>query len=848
MGPPIHPHSLPCVESMPADVGLRHSPVRPFQRVSLSLLLAIGNAGCGGRTIPTSGATLVGAQLEGRPRAFEGLDVSAFDLLDVLEPSEAVGQYFPGRNPEAWEAHDGSLSVEGELLKLVESGPDPQFVMRAPANSHEVCQVEVEMSSRTAGELEMFWTGRDGNFSPARRLAVPMRKDPEGSSTAVFKMDQPEPIGRLRFDPPGGQSTGLRRVVLKGCRLRPSESWLPLTRQPRLVSIHGDARSSLVIPPGLRHSWLMAPPPGTIVTLSVASSSPQDPAAVVVRSRSLDGRRTYFETVLETTPGTWRDYRLALELPPAAGRVALSFEMAGGKGIGYLANPVLSGPQSKPTRPDIVLISLDTSAAHHFSLYGYPRKTSPHLDAHAQRGLLFSNAFSAAAYTLPSHASMLSGLSPLQTHAMRAPVPSEVPLVAQLLSKGGYETIAVTGGPMMSADWGFSKGFDRFADRLTTSLRRQTDEVLDALSHAGSAPVFVFLHSYAVHSPYRRTGAFSSPECGRIGDRLAIVEASSDTGSPSYRIWWLPPGSSTSPIRGCVADLYDEGIQAADAELGRLLTVIAKRTRPTAVIFTSDHGEMLGEGGRFLHGWDSEQVARVPLAIWGPGVRPGVTSAMACGYDVAPTLLGFAGIAKPASMRGVDLLDRSRPETRSCLSFALFPRPTLTLWKEGVRTALPLIAPRPVGDARTSDSALLEREVDDAFRGRQLLLHAGTRSLHVSVTMTPGFMVCLTPECDGLGPGGRQGDFNLGPGMRSSLGLLAGWTGRMNLVIGGHPVLIDLGQPQDRGFSLDGKTVMLGKGQESNPVAVRLVWPGMQAARGPSSVMTEQVKALGYIR
>lgn len=788
----------------------------------------------------------MGAHLEGNPRAFEGLEAEAFDLLDIFDTSEVVAEYRPGRNPEAWQSNDGALSVADDALRLLVSGPDPQFVMRANKITDGVCQVEAHFSGETAA-AEMFWAESNGDFSEKRRLTAPARKVQDGGSVAVFVMDQPTRMGSLRFDPSGNRQPGLRRVTVRKCSLRPTEVWLPRIRRPFLVSVGGDARSSLVVLPGVRHEWVITSDPGATLRLSLGAPATGAPAAVRFRGRSLDGRTTYFETILDIAPGKWSDYELALGIPPNAERAILSFELAAGAGIVYVANPAIRGPSAGSTRPDIVLISLDTTAASRLSLYGYPRETSPNLDAHARRGLLFTNAISAAAYTLPSHAAMLSGLSALQTRAIRSPVPPEIPLVAELLRRGGYATVAITGGPLVSREWGFARGFDRFADGLTRSLGRQVDEVLDELGTARGSPLFAFLHSYAVHSPYLRSGSFSSPDCGRVGDRVAAAELSAEGGARQFRIWWMqPPGPSRLPPRECVPDLYDEGIGVADVELGRLLTAIAKRARPTAVIFTSDHGEMLGEGGRFLHGWDDAQVARVPLVIWAPGLKPGVVSRMACGYDVAPTLLGLAGIKEPASMRGIDLLGRSVPEARSCVSFALLPQPALLAWRARGRVSLPLTLPRPREEAQT-DLTALAREVDEAFTSRQLQLDANAQTLHVGASIAPGFMVCLNPACPGLRSTGNRGDFVLEPGTRLSLGLVSGWTGHLNLVIEGRKFLIDFRQGGDRTFNVNEKTVALTDRPEKTRARVRLLWPGIEPSKVPASTMTEQMRALGYV-
>lgn len=815
-----------------------------FLDLCLCLLLLIAAVGCEGRGSRAPGARLMGAHLTGQPRAFEGLGVDGFDLLDLFDPSEVVSDYFPGRQPEAWSANDGTLSVVDDALELTVSGPDPQFVMREETTAAEVCRIEARFSAGV-GRAEMFWTGRGRAFSASRHLSVSTQREGGDSALAVFVMDQPERLGRLRFDPSSGKQQSLRRVTLRRCVPRAADAWLPLVRRPHRVALGGDERSSLVMPPGVRHQWAIESRPGLSVRLSIGSSGGRSEEGIVFRATSVDGRTKHFETVLGFDPGTWRDYSLALDLPPQSGQVVLSFEMAGAEGIGYVANPSLSGSTFNPGRPDLVLISLDTSAARRFSLYGYPRTTSPNIDKYASRGLLFLNATSAAAYTLPSHAAMLSGLSPLQTQAIRTPVPPDVPLVAQLLSRSGYETVAITGGLLVSREWGFARGFNRFADGLTTELGRQVDEALDELGSARGSPLFVFLHSYAVHAPYRRTGAFSSSECGSVGDQVAVGPGIDGRGS---EVWWIkPPRPSTLPARECVPDLYDDGIGSADTEVGRLLAAIAKRDRPTAVIFTSDHGEMLGEGGRFAHGWEDEQVARVPLVIWAPGLGAGKTSAMACGYDVAPTLLGLAGIEKLPSMSGVNLLDRSATEARSCVSFALLPEPVLTVWGTHSRASLPLTEPRPKSDTG-SDADPLRREVDKALAGRQLRLFAGRQTLHVSASISRGFTVCLTSECGRLNAKGNQRDLTLQPGERASLGLVSGWTGRMTLVIEGHRFEIDFGQRWDRGFRVDGETVTAYDGPEKEQAAVRLLWPGTDGGPRANSTMTEQMRALGYIR
>ncbi|MBX3015799.1 MAG: sulfatase-like hydrolase/transferase [Caldilineaceae bacterium] len=117
------------------------------------------------------------------------------------------------------------------------------------------------------------------------------------------------------------------------------------------------------------------------------------------------------------------------------------------------------------TRPDIVLLVLDTQRADRLSCYGYPQPTTPHLDAFAADATRFSHAFSAAQWTVPTHTSLFTGLYPSVhgTQQSFSVVPESLPLLAERLGDDGYYTAAFCNNPLVGVvNNGLRRGFYSF--------------------------------------------------------------------------------------------------------------------------------------------------------------------------------------------------------------------------------------------------------------------------------------------------------------------------------------------------------------------------------------------------
>lgn len=277
----------------------------------------------------------------------------------------------------------------------------------------------------------------------------------------------------------------------------------------------------------------------------------------------------------------------------------------------------------RPGPPNVVLITLDTTRADHLGAWGWPHARTPNLDALARRGTRFARCDTAAPITLPSHATILTGLLPPR-HGVRDngtfTLAGSFETVAERLAARGYDTAAVVSAVVLARRHGLHQGFRIYDDDLgagyaagtEVSERTAEEATTAALAAAGKLrpPYFLWVHYFDPHDEYRPPSRFA--------DRAA------------------------GPTR-----LYDGEIAFMDEQIGRLLAGLPGGAKDAAVVVVGDHGEMLGEHGEETHGLLLNQAARrVPLLAAGPGVPAGkVHGCLVRTSDVAPTLLALSGVA-----------------------------------------------------------------------------------------------------------------------------------------------------------------------------------------------------------
>jgi len=307
----------------------------------------------------------------------------------------------------------------------------------------------------------------------------------------------------------------------------------------------------------------------------------------------------------------------------------------------------------------VVLVSIDTLRADHLGLYGYDRPTSPVLDALSLESTVFEEAMSSSPWTLPAHASLLTGLYPsrhgLTSHERY--LPSGLPTLSLLFSQAGYRTAAVVNSHNLGPDFGLDRGFQQYRYVEESASRREpsrelTDQAIQWVGEAGEKPLFLFLHYYDVHSDYaslpEHESDFLRPYDG-IADGTTAQLAAHREGKVSLSAEDAPN----------LIDRYDAGIRQMDAEIGRFLEFLRERDlwEDTLFVLTSDHGEEFFEHGGVLHGQTQyQEVLHVPLLVKGPGIPRGrqVETPVSL-VDIAPTVLARAGIAVPEGLDGVDI-------------------------------------------------------------------------------------------------------------------------------------------------------------------------------------------------
>ena len=313
------------------------------------------------------------------------------------------------------------------------------------------------------------------------------------------------------------------------------------------------------------------------------------------------------------------------------------------------------------TRPNILLVTIDTLRADHVGAYGFRAAKTPAIDALAARGVLFEHAFTSVPATLAAHATILTGRLPPH-HGVRGnsfyKLPDTVPTLATALAGHGYRTGAVIGAAVLNHQFGLNRGFSSYDDQTDSARadvliaeRSAAAVVTNAISwlSEGSprAPFFLWVHLFDPHDPYVPPEPFKTQ-------------------------------FSESP--------YDGEIAYVDSQLGRLLDALAARggLDRTLVVVTSDHGESLGEHREATHGiFLYDATLHVPLIVAGPGVARGErrNEGPVGLVDLLPTVLGRAAVPVPANLDGRDLFD-ARSGTREFIYAETFLTSDFYNWSE----------------------------------------------------------------------------------------------------------------------------------------------------------------------
>jgi arylsulfatase A-like enzyme/Tfp pilus assembly protein PilF len=317
-------------------------------------------------------------------------------------------------------------------------------------------------------------------------------------------------------------------------------------------------------------------------------------------------------------------------------------------------------PGRTPAAPNVILITLDTLRPDRLSCYGSGTVDTPNIDRFAAEGIRFTNAASTVPFTLPAHASIMTGLYP-PGHGVRENVgyvlDERLPNLAELLAKGGWTTGGFVSAFVLDGRWGIGRGFEHYFDDFNLremetanigSVQRDGAETVAAAvswldERPADRPFFLWLHLYDPHEPYTPAEPFKSRYPGRP---------------------------------------YDAEVAYTDSLVGDFRRALDDRgiLDDSLVVVTSDHGEGLGDHGETFHGYFVyDSTIHVALIIRQPhAMRAGVVVDRAVSHvDLLPTILSAVGLQSPDSLHGRSLLpliaDQGASWDRTVYSESLYP-------------------------------------------------------------------------------------------------------------------------------------------------------------------------------
>jgi arylsulfatase A-like enzyme len=354
--------------------------------------------------------------------------------------------------------------------------------------------------------------------------------------------------------------------------------------------------------------------------------------------------------------------------------------------------------ESGEHQPNVLIIVMDTVRADRLSSYGYERPTTPELDQFAEEAIRFSHFYSTSSWTVPSHASIFTGLYPIRhgAHQENPSLRPEFATMAEVLQNAGYQTFGASQNPYVRSNINLTQGFHEFDDLWRRWVKPDGREThVDSITHPVNAafddflaksdrnrPFFVFFNYIDAHLPTAPPQPFLS-RFQRHGTR---PEEALRVGLEDWTLYYVGKETTQSDIR-ILSDLYDAELAYMSYSIGALLKSLREDGRydDTLIIVTSDHGEHMGENGHLGHMMTLYNTAvRVPLLIKPAGGvekgrvddRPGQL------VDLFPTVLEATETNfEAAELHGLNLLgSRATAKRDAIFSEYYYPAQVMKLF------------------------------------------------------------------------------------------------------------------------------------------------------------------------
>jgi arylsulfatase A-like enzyme len=488
-------------------------------------------------------------------------------------------------------------------------------------------------------------------------------RGPAGSAGALDELEVWEPRG----------ASGFRDFATSRF-----QATVPATRAlKKLVRTEDGQREAIFAPPPTALAWDLRLPRdpaeltlglGLLAETGAAPGGPPDLALRVTATLPGEAPQVLLELAPDAAPrAVSRPAEVRVDLARFAGRdLRLAIETSARTPAGLarpapalLLEPRIAPPPGAPTRPNLLLVTIDSLRADHVGCYGYAKPTTPCLDALARAGARVETVIVQRATTAISLPSILTSTYP-RTSGVRQPgafLPRWTPTIADVLSREGYRTGAFMCD--LGYDANLGKGFE------TLCAPGPEDEYLDDdfllagldafLARGRDRPFFAWIHLWGPHAPW-----------GGRPDLLPLFDApggSTLDAVPLALCEEIAGGRVrlTARDRARAVALYDVALRRTDERLGRLFARLGELglADGTVLAVSADHGNELFEHAPFVfHHTDYDASLRVPLIVRDPR-RPGLAGQVRAGpveaIDIAPTLLSLLGVRAPEAFEGADL-------------------------------------------------------------------------------------------------------------------------------------------------------------------------------------------------
>jgi len=467
---------------------------------------------------------------------------------------------------------------------------------------------------------------------------------------------------------------GIDYVFSKAGAVRADIDWMLLARasgasepavMPRVLPIKMDKSPmrSLIAPTARSYSFYLQPPEDARLVFNYGSDK-GDTFKVVATAEG--GAQKELWSAAATNE--WQE--AVVDLAEFQGKATkLSLVTEGGAGVAGWGEPeIMLGKAPKPLMKEgkgpknVILILMDTNRADNFAAFNTKSVVkTPGFDSFAAEGVVFENAYAQENWTKPSVATVLSGTYPdtHQTKKDSSLLPGEVELVSEHLKQEGFQTAGFVANGYVSDKFGFQKGWDVFKNYIRESKPSQAEKVfgdsLSWLKEHKDEKYFLYIQTIDPHVPYRfnnedTTQYYAGNYDGALGNNISHDDqVAANSKAPS-----------ASDLKWLKAMYYGE-VTHHDNEMGKFFAEIKTLgvLDDTMVIITNDHGEELGEHGKFGHGHSLyEELLRAPMVIhYPPLINAGVLhNEVAENVDLSPTIVDALGLKPMAKADGLSLL------------------------------------------------------------------------------------------------------------------------------------------------------------------------------------------------